>query len=129
MHVIALIQCGGLWFINGKVSITWNLKQAIVQKPKESMEGHCFLRPKVQEKERMKAMSPPEDVDPEGVVTAVVDDSDDEEDYPAPPPPPVARSEEEQQTVPAVETQQPVASQPDDGKKKRVVAKKKTTDA
>jgi len=127
MHVIALIQCGGLWFINGKVSITWNLKQAIVQKPKESMEGQCFLRPKVQEKERMKAMAPPEDVDPEGVVTAVVDDSDDEEDYPAPQP--VARSEEEQQSIPAVETQQPVAVQPDESKKKRVVAKKKTTDA
>ena len=30
-HVICLIQCGGLWFVNGKVSITWNLKQAIVQ--------------------------------------------------------------------------------------------------
>jgi len=78
-HVICLIQCGGLWFINGKVSITWNLKQAIVQKPKQSMEGTCFLKPKVAEKALMKSLPPPEDVDPDGVQGAtIVDDSDDE---------------------------------------------------
>jgi hypothetical protein len=33
-YVSCLIQCGGLWFVNGKVSITWNLKQVMVQKPK-----------------------------------------------------------------------------------------------
>lgn len=82
-HVICLIQCGGLWFVNGKISITWNLKQAIVQRPKQTIvEGQCFLRPKASEKERLKTMPPPEDIDPEGVVSAsLVDDSDDEEEH------------------------------------------------
>lgn len=120
-HVIALIQCGGLWFINGKVSITWNLKQAIVQKPKDSMEGQCFLKPKVQDKEKLRSLPPPEeDVDPDGVVSStIVEDSDEEPDVPEP----VA--------VVAVEVQSPppsvftdsvaVAEEP---KKKRVITKK-----
>jgi hypothetical protein len=85
-HVICLLQCGGLWFVNGKISITWNLKQAIVQKPKQTMEGTCFLKPKAADKEKMKTLPPPEEpVDPDGVSTTIVADSDDEhEDIPAP---------------------------------------------
>ena len=79
-HVICLLQCGGLWFVNGKISITWNLKQAIVQKPKQSMEGTCFLKPKATDVEKMKSLPPPEDVDPEGVSTTIVADSDDEDE-------------------------------------------------
>jgi hypothetical protein len=80
-HVICLIQCGGLWFINGKVSITWNLKQAMVQKPKQTMEGTCFLKPKAADKAKMKTLAPPEDhYNDESVVTTIVADSDDEED-------------------------------------------------
>jgi hypothetical protein len=83
-HIICLLQCGGLWFVNGKISITWNLKQAIVQKPKPTMEGTCFLKPKAADKEKMKTLPPPEEpVDPDGVPTTIVDDSDDErEDVP-----------------------------------------------
>ena len=93
-HVICLLQCGGLWFVNGKVSITWNLKQAIVQKPKASMEGQCFLRPKAADKEKLKTLPPPEEVvEPDdGAVSTQVIDSDDE-DTPEPvvvtPPAPV----------------------------------------
>ena len=53
-HVICLLQCGGLWFVNGKVSITWNLKQAIVQKPKQTIEGVCLLNIKTTDKEKLK---------------------------------------------------------------------------
>jgi hypothetical protein len=89
-HVICLLQCGGLWFVNGKISITWNLKQAIVQKPKQTMEGTCFLRPKASDKEKMKALPPPEDdVDPEGAPTTIVADSDDEDEHELPVPAPV----------------------------------------
>jgi hypothetical protein len=87
-HVICLLQCGGLWFVNGKISITWNLKQAIVQKPKQTMEGTCFLKPKASDKEKMKALPPPEDdVDPDGAPTTIVADSDDEHEHVAPPAP------------------------------------------
>lgn len=82
-HVICLIQCGGLWFINGKVSITWNLKQAIVQKPTESMAGTCFLKIKAADKERLKTLpsgEPHQDDGPVEASTTLVDDSDDEGD-------------------------------------------------
>jgi hypothetical protein len=118
-HVICLLQCGGLWFINGKVSITWNLKQAIVQKPKTSSitEGVCFLKPKAADVEKLRSLPPPdEDVDPDGaVVSTIVDDSDDEHELPPPPTPtPVASA-----PAPA-----PAPASEDEPKKKKVVKKK-----
>jgi len=90
-HVICLLQCGGIWFVNGKFSITWNLKQAIVQKPKASMEGQCFIKLKTADKEKLKALPPVEhdDIDPEGAVATIVDDSDDDTPVSAPSPSPV----------------------------------------
>ena len=105
-HVICLLQCGGLWFVNGKISITWNLKQAIVQKPKQSMEGTCFLKPKAADVQKMRTLPPPEDdVDPDGAVsTTIVADSDDEQDHVAPVAAPVA--------APVVAPVAPVTSAP-----------------
>jgi hypothetical protein len=81
VHAICVIQCGGIWFVNGKVSVTWNLIQAVVQKPKPTIEGKCFLKPKDNDKLKMKTLDPPEeDVDPDGVTSAIVQDSDDEQD-------------------------------------------------
>ena len=119
-HVICLIQCGGLWFVNGKVSITWNLKQAIVQKPKSSsiVEGTCFLRPKAADVQKLKSLPPPEDdIDPDGAVAStIVEDSDEEFELPAPAPEPVV-------VTPIAEPVVPPAAEPE--KKKRVIAKKK----
>jgi hypothetical protein len=120
-HVICLIQCGGLWFVNGKVSVTWNLKQAIVQKPKTSsfVEGTCFLKPKTAEVERLKALPPPEEtVDPEGA--AIVEDSDEEYELPAPAPVVVAPAPA---PAPAPVVVAPVAAE--EPKKKKIVTKKK----
>lgn len=116
-HVICLIQCGGLWFVNGKVSITWNLKQAIVQKPRSSMEGQCFLKPKAADMEKLKSMPPEaEFVDPDGGVTATVEDSDEEEDLE----PPVPEKVVEPVLPPVVEEDAP--------KKKRIITKKKVVE-
>ena len=119
-HVICLIQCGGLWFVNGKVSVTWNLKQAIVQKPKTSsiVEGTCFLKPKAADVEKLRALPPPEDdIDPDGAVAStIVEDSDEEFELPAPTPTPVV----EKVVDPVV-----VAAAAEPEKKKRVIAKKK----
>jgi hypothetical protein len=131
-HVICLIQCGGLWFINGKVSITWNLKQAMVQKPKQTMEGTCFLKPKASDKAKMKTLPPPEEVDnDEGVSTTIVDDSDDDDD------------EEDQVQIPVVESVQepapkvevkPVEEEPapvvqEETKPKKKIVRKSKSDA
>jgi len=119
-HVICLIQCGGLWFINGKVSITWNLKQAMVQKPKQSMEGTCFLKPKASDKAKMKTLPPPEEVDnDEGVATTIVDDSDEEEDEPVAPVVVVETPVQE-----PVKVEEPLHVQEEVKSKKKVVRKK-----
>ena len=124
-HVICLMQCGGLWFVNGKISITWNLKQAIVQKPRATMEGTCFLKPKAADKEKMRTLPPPDDVDPDGAPTTIVADSDEEDNYvappaptPEPPVPPVHNEETVTQSTETIEEVKP---------KKKLVRKK--TDA
>jgi len=126
-HVICLIQCGGLWFVNGKVSITWNLKQAIVQKPKTStiVEGTCFLKPKANEVEKLKTLPPPEDdIDPDGaVVTTIVDDSDDERELP-PPPSPAQQLKVETQSVEEETVTAQVAVATEELKKKKIVNRK-----
>lgn len=135
-HVICLIQCGGLWFINGKVSITWNLKQAIVQKPKPTMEGTCFLRPKATDKEKMKSLPPPEEhVDPDGAPTTIVDDSDDDREVYVPTQEvrqrPVVESEavaQEQVAAPAIAqaaTAQAVEEETTEVKPKKKIVRKK----
>jgi hypothetical protein len=122
-HVICLLQCGGLWFVNGKVSITWNLKQAIVQKPKTSAiaEGTCFLKIKPADKEKLKSLPPPEeDVDPDGAVSStIVEDSDDEREIPKPAP--VVEKVVEK----VVEPTASASLAPVEEKKKRVITKKK----
>ena len=120
-HVICLLQCGGLWFVNGKVSITWNLKQAIVQKPKTSsiVEGTCFLKPKTVEIEKLRAQPAAEvDIDPEGAAI-VDDDADDQFEMTLPAPVPVP--------VPVVEpVQESVVAEPVVATKKKIISKKVT---
>lgn len=41
-HVKAMIQCGGIWFANGKFGITWRFVQCMIQ-PRLSMRGKCHL--------------------------------------------------------------------------------------
>lgn len=42
VNIIAIVQCGGLWFANGKFGCTWRLFQTVVQ-PKPSMKGRCLI--------------------------------------------------------------------------------------
>jgi len=96
-HVICLLQCGGLWFVNGKISITWNLKQSVVQKPKQTIEGTCFLKPKASDVEKIKALPPLEDdIDPDGAPITIVSDTEDEQEcYPQSYMPKTVKVEEE----------------------------------
>jgi hypothetical protein len=91
-HVICLLQCGGLWFVNGKISITWNLKQVIVRKPKTSSisDDTCFLTVRPGDIATLKALPETELVEQvDNSVSALVEDSDNEEEYKLPVPEPV----------------------------------------
>jgi hypothetical protein len=77
-----LLQCGGLWFANGKFGVTWKLIQAVVPKPKSSLLGTCFLKKKAP----VAAASLEKEEEPEpvsrqqsAVAATLVEDSDEEE--------------------------------------------------
>jgi hypothetical protein len=103
INVALVMQCGGLWFANGKFGITWKLIQAVVQKPRASLTGTCFIKLKPAEKERLKAAAPQMDATASDAVEsgAIVEDSDqegeeeeeeeveEEDDAPKPAPKPV----------------------------------------
>ena len=86
VNVAVIMQCGGLWFANGKFGVTWKLVQAVVQRPKTSLVGQCFIKLKATDKERLKTAVPPEEdfgVDSdfnEPVSNTLVDDSDEDEE-------------------------------------------------
>jgi hypothetical protein len=91
IQIICLIQCAGLWFVGSpaKVSITWNLKQVIVRKPKSSSisDDTCFLTVRPADREVLKSQPETEVQQHDNSVSALVEDSDGEEEYKLPPPP------------------------------------------
>ena len=122
IQVVCLIQCAGLWFIGNpaKVSITWNLKQVIVRKPKTSSiaDDTCFLTVRPADMAALKAAPQPELDQNDAVSSSIVEDTDDEEEMTLPPPKPVEKPV-------VVEKPAEVAAAPVEEKKKRVVSKKK----
>ena len=75
----SVIQCGGIWFTNGKFTVTWKLVQCVVQKPKASITGKCLIKLKPAEKEKLKSAAPVAEPADE-TVNAHVEDSDDEQE-------------------------------------------------
>jgi len=126
IQVICLIQCAGLWFVGSpaKVSITWNLKQVIVRKPKTSSiaDDTCFLTVKPSDREALKAVPETELEQHDNSVSALVEDSDNEEEYKLPPPAPVVEKVVEK----VVETPAPAAVVTEEPKKKAVARKVKS---
>jgi hypothetical protein len=88
-NIAVSIQCGGIWFANGKFGVTWKLFQAIV-KPKMSLKGKCHIRLDDEEKSKIVSQVVSTDVDGDGdedggdMVSATIEDSDDECSTPAP---------------------------------------------
>ncbi len=125
INVAVLMQCGGLWFANGKFGITWKLIQAVVQKPRASLTGTCFIKLKPSEKAKLKsAVAPVADVCDENdmPISAEVEDSDEEQELDSEP---VAVVE----TPVVVEAPVQVQAVVEEPKKKKVVKKKIATDA
>jgi len=98
-HIAVSIQCGGIWFANGKFGVTWKLFQAIV-KPKMSLKGKCHIKLDEEDKTKMVAQVVPTDVDGDADgdggdhdhhdnVSAIIEDEDDDE--PATPAAPAAK--------------------------------------
>lgn len=85
-NVATVIQCGGLWFSNGKFGVTWRLVQAVV-KPKQTLTGKCHIVLTGEDKEIMSRSNEVEDgsnSDTDNLADAVkattVEDSEDDDD-------------------------------------------------
>lgn len=76
-NVATIIQCGGLWFVNGKFGVTWKLFQCVV-KPRETLSGKCHIKLSSTERTKMEVSSDPEDNPTK--TTNTVEDSDDEDE-------------------------------------------------
>jgi len=126
-HVACLIQCGGIWFANGKFTVTWNLSQAVVQKSRATLSDECYVKLKPLDKEKLKAaaaVAEDDAVSPDG---AMVEDSDDDADSESdieqitPPAPPATAPA----PVAVVEAPAPVP-EPVEAPKKKIIKKKAT---
>ena len=104
-----VIQCGGIWFANGKFGVTWKLFQAVV-KPPQSLRGTCHIRLSTTDRERMTQQQTTtqegddDELDDVGDVSAStvqlqVMDSDDESSQPPPAPAAAVVAEAEEASV------------------------------
>lgn len=103
--VISILQCGGIWFANGKFGITWKLYQTVT-KPVESRKGKCFI----DTSDNLDSVVTNDDVD------VVEEDTDDVVETK---PQLVTESDDEEE----VEEQAPSAPVVEEPKKKKVVKK------
>ena len=120
----SVIQCGGIWFTNGKFTVTWKLVQSVVPKPKASITGRCLINLKPSEKEKLKSAPQAEDTG-DDMISAHVEDSDDEADV-------IEKGTEAIQETRVEQTTEPVATPvvdatptPEAEKKKKKVVRNK----
>ncbi len=82
VNIVAIIQCGGLWFANKAFGCTWRLFQVVVQ-PKPSMKGRCLIAVTPAAKTALAATgssSSGNDDDGDEVGVTIAEDSDDEQE-------------------------------------------------
>ena len=80
-NVATIIQCGGIYVINGKFGVTWKLFQAVV-KPRTSLHGKCHITLSESDKEKIansKVESDNEVDVTDSIEKTRVEDSDDED--------------------------------------------------
>ena len=119
-QVATIIQCGGLWFANGKFGMTWKLIQAVVQKPRANIVGQCFIKLKKADKDRLKSQ-PAVEEEADDVVTTLVEDSDADEPDEVSHVETVVTAPEPAHAPPAAEV---VVPEPAAEQKKKVIKKK-----
>jgi hypothetical protein len=81
-NVAIVVQCGGIWFANGKFGVTWRLVQGLV-KPRATLKGKCHIQLDADEQTKLEKQVVADDE----AITDVPDSDDDapaEEPTPAP---------------------------------------------
>jgi len=79
-NVALVIECGGIWFANGKFGVTWRLLQAVLQ-PKAGLRGKCHIALDGATKQRLvEEAEQLDDEDEDGDNVEVVDSDEDVEE-------------------------------------------------
>jgi hypothetical protein len=120
-NVMCIIQCGGVWFAGGKFGVTWKLLQAVVQKPRDTIQGKCMIVVNAENKAKFASAPQQASADAEEETLNVVDDSDNEAE-----PPVVVEAVVVEEKQPEVVASEPVAVVPVEKKVVRRVVKKST---
>ena len=77
-NIATVIQCGGIWFANGKFGITWKLFQCVV-KPKATLRGTCHIQLSGDDKKKLESQNNNDESDEEEGVE-ITEDSDIEQE-------------------------------------------------
>ena len=85
-NVAIVVQCGGIWFANGKFGVTWRLVQGLV-KPRASLKGKCHIQLDANEQSTLNQQV----VADEEAVTDVPDSDEEPAAEPEPVPAPVKK--------------------------------------
>ena len=59
-NVACIIQCGGIWFANGKFGVTWKLYQGVVKQVEGLQRGKCHIKMSKQEEDTLNNESQPQ---------------------------------------------------------------------
>lgn len=138
-QVIGMVQCGGIWIVDKKLSIVFNLMQIIVKPTStERVVGKCMLAvpgtgagthldnaelPDAEHHEDDDAAHVVTSSAPRASTTAVIVD-DDEDDVPAPAPAPTPAPASVPEPAPVTEPEPVAAAAPADPPKKKMMIKK-----
>jgi len=63
-NVACIIQCGGIWFANGKFGVTWKLYQGVVKQVDGLERGKCHIQLNSQETQETPEMNSQEVLEP-----------------------------------------------------------------
>ena len=84
-NVIAIIQCGGIWIVSGKIGVTWKLIQAVVKQSNTSVVGRCLIAlPETEKRKFVTAPVPELEEDPEKDSKVTEEGAEVETDSPIP---------------------------------------------
>jgi hypothetical protein len=104
-EIACIIQCGGIWFANGKFGVTWKLFQGVVKPTQSLAKGQCHIKLDTTEvvKKDETLVEPTYDSDGETneVVAKVTLSSNADDEPPAPPPLMRSLSAETQPSTPS----------------------------
>jgi hypothetical protein len=78
-NIISIIQCNGIWIVNGNFGFTWKLIQGMVHRSKPSIYEQCFIKINPADREKLKTIKATNESDDNEINMVVSKKSDSNE--------------------------------------------------